>query len=487
MPGETAVLAWRGWVAPIFTTGIEYAPPVLFSTEIGPRPFVRSRENEVRARERLALLPDLILNLLQLLVALGVLALWWRTRTPTLLWFAAFASAWSFMGLLLQWATTAPGTTHLTYWSVNWLGWLAFILALIQFMKRASDAQSWPIFVLRSLCLIWVVLPFFPVLMVEPRLELLSAVLSGALASGAALFLGHMALAAWLLMLGKRETRGLAVTLFLAGFAYLLVDNQGVLSTLRIGDVQFATDNLSTTLVVIAMCYLLLRRLLLDWRKKEELDAEFEAAREMQESLVQRLPEAPGFAVEAAYHPARQVGGDFYRIFSAGEDAILVVAGDVSGKGLKAAMTVSVLFGAMESVETREPGLFLTKLNRAAAAYLQSGFVTCCAALIRPGGEAVIANAGHLPPYVDGREWEGEAGLPLGLVAEVSYDETGTRGDRFTFVSDGVVEAENASRELLGFDRTREISTKPAADIAEAARVWGQNDDITVVTVRRTA
>jgi serine phosphatase RsbU (regulator of sigma subunit) len=150
-------------------------------------------------------------------------------------------------------------------------------------------------------------------------------------------------------------------------------------------------------------------------------------------------------------------------------------------------MTVSVLFGAMESVETREPGLFLTKLNRAAAAYLQSGFVTCCAALIRPGGEAVIANAGHLPPYVDGREWEGEAGLPLGLVAEVSYDETGTRGDRFTFVSDGVVEAENASRELLGFDRTREISTKPAADIAEAARVWGQNDDITVVTVRRTA
>ncbi len=485
-PGEAAVVAWRGWIAPIFTSGMEYAPPILFSTEMGPREFVQSRENEVRARERLALLPDLILNLLQLLVALGILAVWWRTRAATLLWFAGFAAAWSVMGLLLQWATTAPGTSHLTYWSVNWLGWMAFVLALIQFMKRASDAPRWPILALQSLCVLWVVLPFFPVLMVDPHLALLSAAHTGALAAGTALFLGHMALAAWLFILGRRETRGLAVTLFLAGLAYLLVDNQGVLLTIRIGAVRFATDNLSTTLVVSAMCYLLMRRLLLDWRKKEELDADFEAAREMQESLVQRLPKTPGFSVEAAYHPARQVGGDFYRVFTADQDAILVVAGDVSGKGLKAAMTVSVLVGAMESLETREPGLFLAKLNWATRAHLQSGFVTCCAALIRPGGDAVVANAGHLTPYLDGKEIEVEAGLPLGLVPDVSYPETAARASRFVFVSDGVVEAQNAAGELFGFDRTREISGQPAQEIAEAARAWGQNDDITVVTVRRT-
>ncbi len=84
-----------------------------------------------------------------------------------------------------------------------------------------------------------------------------------------------------------------------------------------------------------------------------------------------------------------------------------------------------------------------------------------------------------------GREVEVAAGLPLGVIAGVAYEESVVRGERFTFVSDGVVEAENASRELFGFERTREISSKSARGIAEAAKAWGQNDDITVVTVRR--
>jgi serine phosphatase RsbU (regulator of sigma subunit) len=75
----------------------------------------------------------------------------------------------------------------------------------------------------------------------------------------------------------------------------------------------------------------------------------------------------------------------------------------------------------------------------------------------------------------------------LGLVPETEYAETALSGCAFTFVTDGVVEAANTQGELFGFDRTREISGQPAAEIAEAARAWGQNDDITVVTVRRTA
>ena len=78
-----------------------------------------------------------------------------------------------------------------------------------------------------------------------------------------------------------------------------------------------------------------------------------------------------------------------------------------------------------------------------------------------------------------------EAGLPLGIAPGVEYAEFVTRGQQFTLVSDGVVEAENSTRELFGFDRTREISTKSAQQIADAARAWGQNDDITVVTVKR--
>ena len=307
--------------------------------------------------------------------------------------------------------------------------------------------------------------------------------------SGFALFLGHMALTGWYAAKGAPEIKGLSFTLFLAGLTYLLVDNLGVFMTNRAGPFQISLDNLSTSLVIIVMCFLLLRRLWKDWRMKEELEGEFEAAREMQESLVQRMPETPAFAIEAAYSPANHVGGDFYRIIPAPDGAILVVAGDVSGKGLKAAMTVSVLVGAMESVETRVPGLFLAKLNRATRAHLQSGFVTCCCVRISSAGELTVANAGHLAPYLGGHEVTVESGLPLGLVAEAEYAETRLPWPpeaQLTLLSDGVVEAANAQDELFGFDRTRAISAQPAAEIAEAARAWGQNDDITVVTVRRT-
>ena len=110
-----------------------------------------------------------------------------------------------------------------------------------------------------------------------------------------------------------------------------------------------------------------------------------------------------------------------------------------------------------------------------------------------PGLESVsplVASAGHPAPWLDGREVALTAGLPLGIVAHAEFDESSvplTHGQQLTLVSDGVVEAENAQRELFGFDRTREISTKSVQEIAEAAKAWGQNDDITVVTVRRRA
>ena len=222
--------------------------------------------------------------------------------------------------------------------------------------------------------------------------------------------------------------------------------------------------------------------------ERDDLTADMQAARVVQRRLVpERIPPVAGFQFAAAYLPAKEVGDDFYRIFAVDSGAILVVVGDVSGKGLMAAMTVSVLVGAMEAMRSRRPGEFLAELNNVAKAHLESGFVTCCAALITPAGDVTIANAGHPAPYCDGHEAEVEAGLPLGIAPGVEYTESVTRGERFTFVSDGVVEAENTQRELFGFDRTREISGKSAQEIAEAAKAWGQNDDITVVTVRRNA
>lgn len=244
----------------------------------------------------------------------------------------------------------------------------------------------------------------------------------------------------------------------------------------------------SLLLFTFAMAILMSQRNARLQSERQRLGRELESAAEVQSLLLTSVPNTgDSWQIKPVYLPASEVGGDFYRIFAAGNAAILVVVGDVSGKGLRAAMTVSGLMCAMEAIETREPGLFLTKLNTAAIAHMQSGFATCCAVLLQPKGDTLIANAGHPSPYCDGREVETEPGLPLGILAGVEYPETTVRGERFTFVSDGVVEAANGTGELFGFDRTLGISGQSAHEIAEAAKAWGQNDDITVVTVRRTA
>jgi serine phosphatase RsbU (regulator of sigma subunit) len=114
------------------------------------------------------------------------------------------------------------------------------------------------------------------------------------------------------------------------------------------------------------------------------------------------------------------------------------------------------------------------------------GFTTCLVVHITAQGRLTVANAGHLPPYLNGHEIQIPGSLPLGILPQVHYETivlTLTPGDRLTFVSDGVVEAQSRSGELFGFDRTRAISGDPATRIAEAARTFGQSDDITVVTV----
>jgi hypothetical protein len=219
-----------------------------------------------------------------------------------------------------------------------------------------------------------------------------------------------------------------------------------------------------------------------DRSERERLASELEAGRVMQQLLLPKA-EAPG--VEAVYQPAAEVGGDFYYVEPQADGGLLVVVGDVSGKGLKAAMLVSMVIGALRRDRRASPGEVLAGLNETLTGYAGSGFVTCCCARFAPDGSVTIANAGNPAPYVDGREIEVAAGLPLGVMSGPAYEESRVAGEYVTFVSDGVVEAENAQRELFGFDRTREMSTKSAAEIAEAARAWGQADDITVVTVVR--
>ena len=220
------------------------------------------------------------------------------------------------------------------------------------------------------------------------------------------------------------------------------------------------------------------------------MEKELAAGQRVQQLLLESsATEVPGFAIQKAYFPSREVGGDFYQFIPRPDGGLLAVVGDVSGKGLEAAMVGATLLGALRTIKALPPGQVLARLNEAMRDGSHGGFVTCCCALFERDGSVTFASAGHPSPYANECEVGIAAGLPLGVVDVAEYEETRIElgSQAITFVSDGVVEAENPQRELFGFDRTREISGKPAQEIAAAAKAWGQNDDITVVTVRRLA
>ena len=262
---------------------------------------------------------------------------------------------------------------------------------------------------------------------------------------------------------------------------------------LQAGPFQIWLQTLLDILSALALALIILLRSNRQSRQQALLESELEAAREVQQVI---LPEAvesiPGFTVEAVYQPAQQVGGDFFQILPDSRGGLLIVLGDVAGKGLPAAMLVSVLVGAIRTAASysQSPSEVLCQLNERLLGRTHGGFSTALAAQITADGWVTIANAGHLSPYLDGREIALPAALPLGVLAAAAYETAQLHlphGSRLTFYSDGVVEAQNQKGELFGFDRARDLSTRPASEIAQAAEQFGQSDDITVVAIRRAA
>jgi phosphoserine phosphatase RsbU/P len=259
------------------------------------------------------------------------------------------------------------------------------------------------------------------------------------------------------------------------------------------GPFEIGVQTVLDILSALSLALIILLRSNRQSRQQALLESELEAAREVQQVI---LPEAvesvPGFTLEAVYQPAQQVGGDFFQILPDSRGGLLIVLGDVAGKGLPAAMLVSVLVGAIRTAASysQSPSEVLCQLNERLLGRTHGGFSTALAAHITADGWVTIANAGHLSPYLDGREVALPAALPLGVLAAASYETAQfhlPHGSRLTFYSDGVVEAQNEKGELFGFDRARDISTKPASEIAHAAEQFGQSDDITVVAIRRAA
>jgi phosphoserine phosphatase RsbU/P len=244
---------------------------------------------------------------------------------------------------------------------------------------------------------------------------------------------------------------------------------------------------------VLALLIFLVQRFSLARREEERFSTEFAAARSVQSLLVPKSPPPiPGYSLQSVYIPASEVGGDFFQVHPSDDGSLLVIIGDVSGKGLRAAMTVSTIVGALRGCRSQQPPMrspanILSYLNRVLHGQI-SGFVTCCAILLTPDGSLTVSNAGHISPYLNGSEFITENGLPLGLADAVPYVEsTGhlAPNTQLTLVTDGVVEARSNSGELFGFDRTTAISTESAQSIANAAQSFGQDDDITVLTIAR--
>jgi hypothetical protein len=247
--------------------------------------------------------------------------------------------------------------------------------------------------------------------------------------------------------------------------------------------------DIADTLMQLSIFGILLLRFARSRRDEERLKNELEAARAVQQVLVpEEIPTIPGFAIEAVYHPAGEVGGDFFQIIPAPNGGVLVVIGDVSGKGMPAAMTVSLLVGAFRTLaeSTDDPAAILRALNRRMVDRSNGGFTTALVLRLDPDGTFTAANAGHIAPYANGKELEIENGLPLGITADAAYSNSMLRLETdttLTLLTDGVIEAQNVQGELFGFDRTAAASTEPAEKVAQAARAFGQQDDITVLTL----
>jgi serine phosphatase RsbU (regulator of sigma subunit) len=285
---------------------------------------------------------------------------------------------------------------------------------------------------------------------------------------------------------------------------------------LRVGGfplgLEISVAQISNLVLAALIGVLLLRRLLMSLRQQRLMSQDINRrllksgedqylmamdVRQAQEVQQVILPEArtvlPGLVIESEYRPARAVGGDFFQIIPGQVDgSLLIVAGDVAGKGLKAGMLVAFLVGAIRSTVdwSAEPAVVLRALNHRLIGR-GDGQATCLAMRIGAEGDVILANAGHIPPYLNGEPLAIEGALPLGMKLEVDLSVmrfTLAVGDRLVLMSDGIVEAMDGAGNLFGFERVHDLvrKAKTAAEVASAAQKFGQEDDISVISVTRT-
>jgi Stage II sporulation protein E (SpoIIE) len=258
---------------------------------------------------------------------------------------------------------------------------------------------------------------------------------------------------------------------------------------------EVSLGTIATVVSLLIITVMLLIRFFLSQRQKEQWKLEIQQAQHVQQILIpNNLPRFPGFTIDSEYRPAREVGGDFFQVLPGDlPGSVLIVVGDVTGKGMQAGMLVAVIVGALRAaaLHSSDPVQLLHEVN-VQLCERQHASATCQILYIDPMGHATLANAGQLPPYLNGKEMEIEGALPLGTIPDADHSVTTFTlhpGDSLILMSDGIVEAQDARGNLFGFDRISQLLQKrtTAADIATAAQDFGQEDDILVLQVRRNA
>jgi len=484
-PGTTAVVALRLWYLPDMRLAGGRGQ---FEFRIADSEIANATQRADLLAEALGRAPDLAANALMALVGVGLLAFWLTIRRTELLWCVLLLISYPLYLCFFD-------ATDLGFLSVPYHDWvLICVLFCIPTMVTTVEL-IWTVHGLRARG--WRITAHLSwILYNGAHLAACSAV-----AASAFVLWSHIAeivfvqifnaitlIANLWVLLVRRYNRGIAAAMCVIPIASGL-SAFGLREYQLIHNVYVDLFDLGFLLSGFAIAAMLIQRALAAWRQGDHLRVEFAAAREVQQQLVPAVhPSIPGFAFAAAYLPAAEVGGDFYQVLPRNDGSALIVIGDVSGKGLKAAMTGTLVLGALRSLaqENLSPAQILFRLNRQLATSTDGGFVTCLVARITPDGMLTLANAGHLPPYRKAQELALPSALPLGLSSDAEYIETAlqlTPGDTLTFLSDGVVEAQSSTGELLGFDRTRQISAQSAEQIAAIAQAHGQQDDITVLTL----
>ena len=493
------VWQWSGWVS--FSGG----GPESGASWIGDTKKIEELHTQAIAQMRWNLASIMILSLLQTLGAVASLALFLRRRREReYLWFA----------LILAFGATAGWlrlSTEFTVWNIplsnlviDALNLVLIPLAQMAFYSSLLRARRSPLY--------WVAVTCLLVSLVTPALGQLSGLSLSISQWNAWISVLAMPAYLWILLTvfvkawqNVADARLLLAPAVLQVTATLLYEIHRVMFFLGLQvsnwDAPFSPitwpfpiqqTQAADFLFLLAVLGILIQRFTRTRSQEESYAREFADAREVQQYLIPtHLPATPGLAIESQYLPAREVGGDFFQVLPDAKDgSVLVVVGDVAGKGLQAGMLATLIVGAIRVAAgfTADPAKILAVLNERMQG---RGLVTCLALRIELDGKASLANAGHLPPYLNGNEMQMEGALPLGAVSGIEFPlmrfQLGA-GDSLMLMSDGVVEAQDAEGQLFGFERIGEMLRQKvtAAGLAAAAQRFGQEDDITVLTLQRT-